>query len=533
MFCGIAHESFATYASALNKLNPHLKESSLIGDDDDDDDDASATNPLLLTGDQDDDTKTTTTTTATTTTTRAVLSKPLALNSHMDVITVMGLLRLPPHPYNHLTLYRVELDYNNSHEIIDQLHHCHTVEFDYCHGIYVHKVIAHCLSPLNNNSYSAVSTLHFCCDEDELSEQVIDAFCHGLPLSRLLSELRLTVDLPTADVVAPFINAINQCESLQTLDLSRCEFGADDAIATLCDGLSKNMTLRSLSLSHCRLEDDEVAQVATALQDHPTLLDLNFRMNYAQDEAIDAISEYLIRRTPRLQSLDLAQQNPGILNLKVLAMALAVNTTLQKLYLQENFLRDAHVDALVTAMTQNYTLRELNMENCELRTVGFSKLLGGLGQFRGIAKLWLKENKFSCCNDAAAAVVVVCDDDDDDDDDDDEHNNDVGRNLTLRVLDVDDDVILPSHVRQVVEWNQGGRQSLSPNAVPLSLWPTILARVDRVFPTNEQKTQPCGKEEGNQATKESITGAAAAAATSTAAADILYYMLHGPALFDR
>jgi hypothetical protein len=494
MFSATTYESFATYASALSSSVPQNQPNKKSPCND-----ATGNNPLLL---EDDDTTTT-----------AAAAEPLALNSHMDWITITALLRLPPHPYLHLSLYRVELDYNISHEIIDQLHRCHTIQLDYCDGDYIHEVISHCLS------LKTVTTISFC---GALSQQVLNAFCDGLGRSQL-DELRLTVDMPT-EVVQAFGMAINQCESLQKLDLSQCEFGGadeeeEDAIGTLCEVLQQNTTLHTLHLSSCRLEDDEVAQVATALCRHPCLRELSFRMNYAQDEAIDAISNHLIRHTPSLQSLDLAQQNPGVLDLEILALALGANNTLQTLNLQENFLHDAHVQALVTAMTKNTTLRELNLENCELGHVGCSKLLDGLGQFRGITKLWLKENKFS-----QSAVSVPADG----------CTNDIAQNLTLQVLDLDDDIVLPDHVKQVLEWNRGGRQSLTPNAVPLSLWPTILARVHRIFPNEEDpETQPSSKGEGQEeATKESNASASSTSATTTAV-DILYYMLQGPALFER
>ena len=115
-------------------------------------------------------TVTTTTTTTTTniamvttssmTTNEKTKKKSLALNSHMDYFTMARLLRnLENEDYNrsqnknnnskygyeyeyeHLSLYGIELDYNVSHEICDQLSRWEEIELDHCYGQYVHAVI--------------------------------------------------------------------------------------------------------------------------------------------------------------------------------------------------------------------------------------------------------------------------------------------------------------------------------------------------------------------------------------------------------
>jgi Ran GTPase-activating protein (RanGAP) involved in mRNA processing and transport len=407
-------------------------------------------------------------------------TKTLALTSHMDSYTLESLLRHLDDVEDEvetLSLYRMNLDHCVSHEVVQQLFRWNQVELDDCEGDHFHAVIAGILRHDNIQRLRVFFGY-------KIDPEVVDALGKGLPQSKL-QELSLTIDMDakTARILCHSINL----SKLTKCNLNRCGIYAD-AVDVLCRGLEDNTTLELLRLEYCRLRDDEVADLVRAVKHHPTLQELSFRGNYAQEDSIDTVAE-LLRCTPALRRLDLAQQNPGILDLSQLAQALEENTTLVHLNLQESFLKDIHIPALVRALSINTTLRQLNMENCELKDAGLSALIEGLGEFRGLAQLWLRENNFHQSPDESVILRSL------------------ERNHTLQVLDLDDEWTLSSS-KYPLYLNRSGRKFLTNNNVAISLWPTLLARAHSLFKA----------EEANRNFRE---------------ADIIYYLLHGPALLER
>jgi hypothetical protein len=351
-----------------------------------------------------------------------------------------------------------------------------------------------------------------------------------------LEELSLTVDMSTdmLQVLWQGINNQHQPSSannnnalLSKLDLSQCNFRAGDAITALCQGLQQNKSIQTLSLENCRLRDDEVADLVRALQHHPTLQDISLRMNYAEGASMEAIAD-LLGSTPALQRLDLAQQNPGVLDLASFAPALQENKTLVSLNLQENYLYDAHMPAVAQALAHNRTLNELNLENCELGDTSLAVLVEHLGDFRGLTHLWLQENRFRKPLDEQLLLRGL------------------HRNHWLQVLDLEEDdakkLMTPVTAKRLLYLNRGGRQLLGPNKVPLSLWPTLLARVNRSFCVG-MDSRRCSMGGSSSSTLQYHGAKETAVSAETqplgkdyamkAAPDILYYLLHGPALLER
>jgi hypothetical protein len=421
---------------------------------------------------------------------------------------------------DNLSLYRIDLDYNVSWEVMEQLSRWKRVELDYCEGDHVHAVISHIFKHSNIQRLRIISS--------DLDSPTVHALGMGLQSRHHgLKELSLTIDMPT-ETTRVLCQAINHHQGgagsgslLQTttplvsLDLSQCDFGcagADDAIAVLCQGLQENTSLVCLKLENCRLDDDEVADLARSLRLHPTLQELSLRMNYAEDESISAIAD-LLRQTPALARLDLGQQNPGVLDLVVLAQALQVNQTLRRLNVKESYVFDAHMQALAeTLATQNSTLQELNLENCGLRDSGLAFFMERLSDFRGLTKLWLKENRFHNHKVDDDDVLLL-----------------LKRNRTLQILDLEDEILVPPMVRYHLCLNRGGRKFLTPNSVPLSLWPMLLARVNRLV-FDEKKETDNDEDDDNDDDDGDDDGDNR---QGIGAPDVLYYLLQGPALFDR
>lgn len=407
----------------------------------------------------------------------------LSLTNAMDFYTLANLVRnldyLETKTDIHvLSLYRMDLDLNFSYEINHIVHGFKEVILNDCEGTHLDTIVKTVLKETKIKRFHVFSR--------QILDPLVDAaFEMGLKTSKLV-DLSLTIEMPreTAEHICRGINH----SRLKQLTLDQCEIYVD-AVEILCHCFRANQSLEVLKVEHCRLRDYEVADLVRSIKDHPTLLELSVRMNRMRDEAIGAAAE-LLNGTPRLERLDLAQQNPGHLDIRQLAEALHTNRTLTHLNLRENYLEDSHMPILVDALSVNTTLREVNLEDCELTDDGLSHFVNSLGKFPGLTHLKLRENEFRQPLNQDALLESL------------------HRNHVLQAIEMDDDDLLAPKLTFLMFLNKAGRRYLAQEWVSLSFWPTLLARVNRLFELPEKDYD----------FKE---------------ADIIFQLLQGPALLQR
>lgn len=488
-----------------------------------------------------------------------------------------------------LSLYRVDLDFNVAAEVEDQLSKWQELQLNYCSGDYMHQVVEACFQPTSTIQKLSIKG-------GSLDEAVLEELTHGLKkqqeqrqqhqqqqhqstMSSFLTELILTIEMST-DVTRILwqqgINALSRRSNkillpsapttvnplpmaLQKLDMSQCEFG-NDTIAVLAEHLAENCHLTSLNLDHCRLDDGEAAQVIQALEGHPSLTDLSIRLNYCETESVDALAHLLVNNQTKLQRLNIAQQDPGLLDMEVLGNALATNTTLLYLDARENYVRTPHMAALARALTANRTLQELNLENCDVRTAGWMSILENLPDIQGLLRLWLKQNPINETPEAAAATNLGL-------------MQALEKNTTIHTIDLPHYQSQEQEGRQLresreepqeesnQEWmpylylNRGGRKFLEPNSISLAMWPLLLARANHLIPLpprrspNEGGTQDDFPDNNETSSVRSVSDDGESQTdlhdegdnvvnkstilTKFGSIDILYMLLHGPALLER
>jgi Ran GTPase-activating protein (RanGAP) involved in mRNA processing and transport len=406
-------------------------------------------------------------------------SETLALNSHMDFHTLARLLRNEDASNNEvkqLSLYRINLDYNISFEVVSSLKRFTQVEIIFCNGDHVDVVIA-ALFQHENMERVAFSGA-------QMDPPVVLALGRALSSSHNIHQLTLTVDMPIHTTQVLFQGINGGISHLKNLDLSQCNFVAD-AISVLATGFYENRHLESLKLDSCRLEDDEVAELVQALREHPTLRELSLRLNYCEIDAIQAIATLLESQTC-LERLDISQQNPGVLDLSVLAKALHMNTSLKYLAVQESYLRDVHLICLAQALTNNTSLEELHLEACDLGNTGFNHFLERLSEMKGILRLYFRENRLKPSKEALLKAMKS--------------------NQILQILDLDDELSW-TELQFQLTLNRCGRRFLAPNTIALSMWPVLFERVKYVVG------------QGNVG--------------DIREADVVYCLLHGPAVLER
>lgn len=403
----------------------------------------------------------------------------LALTNTMDFYTFANLLRNLDDLHvklNLLSLYRVDLDFNYAYEVLQILSRFEEVVLDDCEGTHVHLLVSGILHERNAKRLDLSS--------QTVNIEVDTAFEIGLTNS-VLMDLSLTIEMPVGTATALARGLNRSC--VEQLDLTQCEIYAD-AIQVLCDCFRENKILKKLNLGHCRLLDDEVGDLVRAVKNHPCLLDLSVRMNYAQVESVEAVVE-LLASTPALQRLDLAQQNPGDLDLNQLARGLMTNDTLRHLDLQENYLSEFDVPVLCEAFSINETLCEINLEDCDIKDSGLHKLIENFASFRGLTHLHLKQNNFFQRPNRETLEGAL------------------EENHSLVTLELDHQEWIPLEGRRWLLLNRAGRRYLQPGSLNPGLWPFVLARSHHVVESNES----CDLQE----------------------ADVIFELLHGPVLLER
>ena len=404
----------------------------------------------------------------------------LALTNSMDFYTLANLVRHLDEietEIHSLSMYRMDLDWNYSSEIIAILPRFTEVILDDCHGTHLDTMLSSILQ-------AGIGIQRLRLFSQLVDVQMDTSLRDGLIQSNLCN-LFLTIELSKSTAECLF-TGLNQ-SLVKELILDQCEIYLD-AVEVIGNCLSANQCLETLKVENCGLRDDEVALLMRAVKHHPTLVDLSMRTNYMYNEGMEATVE-LVQCTPRLAKLDLGRQNPGVLNLAKLAQALRENHTLTHLNMEENFLKDAHMGALIEALLVNTTLRQVNLRNCELKDASLMQLAAAWNDFPGLTHLDLRENHFRRPPDPQHLSQSL------------QHNH------VLQVIELDDPDWISMPLKFHLVLNQAGRRYLSEETIPLSLWPLILERVKRLF--DLKKEYHFGEN------------------------DILFELLNGPALLQR
>ncbi|KAL3902736.1 MAG: hypothetical protein SGILL_010716, partial [Bacillariaceae sp.] len=182
-------------------------------------------------------------------------------------------------------------------------------------------------------------------------------------------------------------------------------FDTEDTVPILCQGLRENVGLATIKLDNCQLNGGELADILVALSHHPTVKDVSVALNMADIDTITAAANLLFGQGTTsgaasddvsggcLEKLNLGQQYAGLFrNANVLYDSLRTNNQLKSLCLCENYLFRSQITDLVHALTENHTLEELNLQDCDLRREGIEQIIGSLSHYPSLRKLWLRNN---------------------------------------------------------------------------------------------------------------------------------------------
>jgi hypothetical protein len=233
--------------------------------------------------------------------------------------------------------------------------------------------------------------------------------------------------------------------------------------------------LESLEFENCHLCDDDMARLFYVLQNgaSPRIRTLKLRGNRCQAQSMESLLHWLAKPTCALSYLDLswqlepetAKNNSSVLEgFLFLAEGLAYNHSLHTLLLSENRIKSDYMAVLSRALSRNTTLRKLVMKDCRISLAGLALLAQNLHKYRLHT---LKLNGEQRLSSRKAKDLLF---------------RPMTRNVHLQDLALpgDTECYTSSSLNYLLERNRAGRKVLLDPKFPDHLWPTLLARADRV-----------------------------------------------------
>ena len=151
------------------------------------------------------------------------------------------------------------------------------------------------------------------------------------------------------------------------------EFDIADSIAS---ALQTNTTrLRTLNVSVCSISDEGVESLAIALAVNRSLQELDISRNQIGDNGIAHIATALQTNTTTMTTLNISNCSISDEGAESLARALAVNRSIQELDIRSNEIGDNGIAHIATALqTNTTTMTTLNISNCSISDVGAESL---------------------------------------------------------------------------------------------------------------------------------------------------------------
>jgi Ran GTPase-activating protein (RanGAP) involved in mRNA processing and transport len=415
--------------------------------------------------------------------------KVLAISNEIDSDTIALELRDAKQntTFNELSLHAITFDQTTASAFIELL--CHgdreweSVELINCRG-QVESAITLAMS------VDRVKTLGLVRNIEMIGGSAALGIC--LQATTSLRSLRLTSTIQAADAIA-LAEGLKRNASLESLEFRWSTFDEGSA-SQLARGLVDNKHLQKLDLFGCSMEDEDLAQIITALRYHPTLEVLILNGNKCGVQSARQVAAIVESEGCVLRKLDLSFQRLDAgsrLDISLIAPALQKNTSLHIIELTNNSLDDHDAEIFAQAMCENSTLQELFLARNKFTDSGIALIAAKLPQMSGLKKLSLWGNPFG--EDGAMALL-----------------GGMAGNMEIHDLHLFRKFKCSDQIQYFTNINRGGRKLLqeSPNDVPMALWPLVLERANRAKVSKRRE----------QTSEE-------------ARVDMLYCLLRGPVLF--
>jgi hypothetical protein len=278
---------------------------------------------------------------------------------------------------------------------------------------------------------------------------------------------------------------------LEELDFSGQGIRDEDgelSITELASGLKQNSTLCILNVERCHLGDAKLAELVDAVESHPSLKQLSLWGKGGQKHTLVALGKLLASSKCQLEELDFSDQgidddahartslvrdHDGLTgHLGILAEGLRCNQSLTRLDLLWNGLLDKDMDVLGQILA-TCKLEQLNLSANRITHSGFVSFTKNLP--KSLKWFDFSGNDFNQ-EEAACYTLELFEE---------------YPQLWYDGWDWEDSES-PIHqkIQHFKDLNRCGRILLvaSDGAIPLSIWPTVLARANTLLSDNKERT---------------------------------------------
>jgi len=182
---------------------------------------------------------------------------------------------------------------------------------------------------------------------------------------------------------------------LISLNLNNTSIGSE-GLELLSAGLSTNRTLLRLSVAHCGVTGSALDKFFKSIC-KSRVTHLNLAGNSLGALAADYVADLLTGPDLtgcRVKVLDLSNAKLGFAACQKIFHAMTQNTLLDSLILEKNPIGPMPNPALTQLISDNLTLRLLNLSNCGLRSNGAAAIGDGLGKNHSLKVLLAASNAF-------------------------------------------------------------------------------------------------------------------------------------------
>ena len=146
--------------------------------------------------------------------------------------------------------------------------------------------------------------------------------------------------------------------------MSKNDIG-DDKITTgrMCETLWKNRTIQHLELEQCMMGDNAGMSIGEALMRGSALRYCSLKKNDISDDGAIRIAQGIEQDARSLQELHLGWNEISDVGGEALGKVLLKNTTLLKLDLSNNKLKNESAAAFIVSLKRNVNIKLLNIED--------------------------------------------------------------------------------------------------------------------------------------------------------------------------
>ena len=253
------------------------------------------------------------------------------------------------------------------------------------------------------NSLMNTNTLKYLnLEENTITEGLVSKLTLLVRRNSTLKHLNLCgCNLPKAQI-QNIIHSISEVSSIENLNIS-----GNETIIWACvylkKALSRNNKIRHLDVSRCKLCGEGTLDILTSLTTIKCLKSLNFQSSYFDNSSASVFLSDVIMRNMSLRYLNLTDCKLKEEGLIAIAKALQANIALKYLSLSCNYITTVASQELALAFSKKCKLQCLALSDCQLEETGLINIAEVLCKLSSLKYLDLSHNNIT---DRAAATIA-------------------------------------------------------------------------------------------------------------------------------